>query len=123
MRVSEIASVFDSYYGDLIVVRSFAWGQVVTGVKEGSYILILQEHKRPQHTLYEYDDPAEYIRDVQRVKKFPGSDNGEAGVGAAIPPPTPVLTAQGALRLPFHEKEGPQLYPADNDRVRSVPNA
>jgi len=103
MRVSEIASVFDSYYNDLTCVRQFGWGQVVAGAKGGVFILIVQEKGSQRHTLYEYDDADEYLQDVLRVRRFSGGDS--AGVPALVGPQPPQRPAHDAKPIPRSEDE------------------
>src|SRR5258708_37319072 len=94
MRKSDIPIVIaNSLCGSLSEIRAFGWGRVVSGELGQHYVLIVQERGNPHHTLYEYDDPQEYLADVHRVVRF-GTDGGSAGAGVPAPndprPPPPV---------------------------------
>lgn len=102
MRKSDIPSVVSmSLYDPLVEVRSFGWGRVVAGEENGHYLLIVQQSGNPRHTLYEYDDPAEFDADVLRVTRF-SSGGGSTTHGATVPatPSPPVRSAGAAEPLP-----------------------
>ena len=98
MRKIDIPSVVSmSLYDPLVEVRAFGWGRVVAGEENGHYLLIVQQSGSPRHTLYEYDDPAEFDADVLRVKRFSRGDGpGDAGATAPIVPTPPVRSASAA---------------------------
>ena len=103
MRKSDIPVVVSaSLFNPLVEIRSFRWGRVVASEEEGHYVLIVQEHGSPQHTLYEYDNPQEFHDDLTRVVHFPGGDGGsqDTGVPAPIVPSPPVRMAGAEEPIP-----------------------
>lgn len=106
MRKSNIPTIIShGLFDTLVEIRVFGWGRVVAGEEEGHYVLIVQEKGNTTHTLYEYDDPAEFHADVRRVVRFGEGGDPNSGVTAPISPFPPSRSAGFEEPVP---EENPQ---------------